>query len=282
MTAPTLLPSRAKVKFRLAGGAQPLILLPVRVNDLGPFDFILDTGAGTSLLSSDLAKRLDIKTIGSKEGQSAGGKVSVFLAKVHSLAVDETKVRDVDVGVVDLSHIGKTIGAQIDGDLGYNFLKDFRVTINYRDCEILLDDPKRVETRAPGARTQVPIRLAGPAKPLILVDAYANGSGPFQFAIDTGTSTTAITPQLARKLGVESSPVGAGTTGGAPVDFFGGSLESFQVSGAKIDNMGVIVADFFETLSAAVGRKLDGIVGYNFLRNYRVVIDYPDETLTLL
>src|SRR5690242_19273616 len=125
MTAPTLLPSQAKVKFRLAGGAQPRILLPVRVNDLGPFDFILDTGAGTSLLSSDLAKRLDIKTIGSKEGQSAGGKVSVFLAKVHSLAVDETKVRDVDVGVVDLSHIGKTIGAQIDGDLGYNFLKDF-------------------------------------------------------------------------------------------------------------------------------------------------------------
>jgi hypothetical protein len=34
-------------------------------------------------------------------------------------------------------------------------------------------------------------------------------------------------------------------------------------------------------LSLAVGAKLDGIVGYNFLRNYKVVIDYPGETLTL-
>ena len=45
--------------------------------------------------------------------------------------------------------------------------------------------------------------------------------------------------------------------------------------------MAVVVADFFTMLSAAVGAKLDGIVGYNFLRNYKVVIDYLGETLTL-
>ncbi len=102
MTAATLSPGSVKVKFRLAGGAQPLILLPVHVNNRGPFDFILDTGAGTSLLASELAKQLEVKVIGSKEGQSAGGKVSVSLAKVDSLAVGETKLDDVDVGIVDL------------------------------------------------------------------------------------------------------------------------------------------------------------------------------------
>src|SRR5947209_9453247 len=208
MTFATLSPRSAKVKFRLAGGAQPLILLPVRVNDRGPFDFILDTGAGTSLLSSDLAKQLEAKVIGSKEGQSAGGKVSVSLAKVDSLTVGETKLHDVDVGIVDLSQIGKTIGAKIDGDLGYNFLKHFRVTIDYRDCEIRFEDPKRVESFGRGAKTEVPIRLASPAKPLLLIDVHLNERGPFQFAIDTGTSTTAITPQLADELGVASSPIG--------------------------------------------------------------------------
>jgi len=34
-------------------------------------------------------------------------------------------------------------------------------------------------------------------------------------------------------------------------------------------------------LSQAVGAKLDGIVGYNFLRDYKVVIDYPNELLSL-
>ncbi len=281
MTVATLSPSSAKAKFRLAGGTQPLILLPVHVNGRGPFDFILDTGAGTSLLSSELAKQLEAKVIGSKEGQSAGGKVSVSLAKVDSIAVGETKLHDVDVGIVDLAQIGKTIGAKIDGDLGYNFLKHFCVTIDYRDCEIRFDDPKRVESFGRSAKTAVPIRLASPAKPLILVDVHANGRGPFQFAIDTGTSTTAIAPELAKELGVESSPVGAGTTGGAPIDFSAGTLQSFQLGGTKIDNMPVVVADFFTILNAAIGAKLDGIVGYNFLRNYKVVVDYPGEMLTL-
>jgi predicted aspartyl protease len=281
MTTATLSPSSAKVKFRLAGGAQPLILLPVHVNGRGPFEFILDTGAGTSLLTPELAKQLNVKIVGSKEGQSAGGKVAVSLAKADSLAVGNAKSDDVDLGIVDLSQVGKTIGAKIEGDLGYNFLSHFRVTINYRDCEIYFDDPKRVESLGRAAKTEVPIRLASPAKPLILVDVHANGHGPFQFAIDTGTSTTAITPQLASQLGVSSSPISLGSTAGAHVNVSAGTIKSFQLGGAKIDNVAVVVADFFEMLSTAIGAKLDGIVGYNFLRNYKVVIDYPAETFSL-
>jgi predicted aspartyl protease len=281
MTIATLSPKSAKSNFRLAGGAQPLILLPVHVNGQGPFEFILDTGAGTSLLSSGLAKQLEVKVLGSKEGQSAGGKVSVSLAKVESLAVGEAKLDDVDVGIVDLSHIGKTIGAKIDGDLGYNFLGRFRLTIDYDKLEIRFDDPKRVERFGAGARTEVSMRLASPAKPLILVDVHANGKGPFQFAIDTGTSTTAIRPELAKELGVQGAPIRPATTGGANVAVTAGTLTSFMVGGAKMDNMPVVVADFFDVLSNAAGAKLDGIVGYNFLHQFKVVIDYPNELLSL-
>src|SRR5688500_2989167 len=281
MSTSTLSPSASRVKFRLAGGAQPLILLPVLVNGQGPFEFILDTGAGTSLLSSDLANQLGVKIIGAKEGQSAGGKVSVALARVDTLAVGETRLSDIDVGIVDLSQIGKTVGARIDGDLGYNFLRHFRITIDYRNLEIRFDDPKRVEHFGKAALTEIPMRLANPAKPLILVDVYANGRGPFQFAIDTGSSTSAITPELAKQLGVTSSPIGAATTGGAHVSVTAGTLASFQVGGARVENTSVIVADFFTMLSEVVGTRLDGIVGYSFLRNYMVAFDYPNATLSL-
>lgn len=282
MTTATLSPSNAKVKFRLTGGAQPLILLPVEVNGEGPFEFILDTGAGTSLLSSELGQKLGIKILGSKEGQSAGGAVSVSLAKVRSLAVASAKLDNVDVGLVDLSPIGKAIGAKVDGDLGYNFLKHFRVTLDYRKNEIRFDDPKHFEVAGgPAAVAEMAMRLAGPAKPLILVDVYANGRGPFQFAIDTGTSTTAITPELAKQLDLASSPIGPAATGGAQVDVTAGVLPSFQVGDARIDDLPVIVADFFAMLSNALGVTLEGIVGYNFLRNYKVALDYPNETLSL-
>ena len=281
MTTATLSPASTKVKFRLAGGAQPLILVPVQVNDSGPFDFILDTGAGTSLLTPELAAQLGVKIVGMKEGQTAGGKLSVSLAKVESLAVGEAKLDNVDVAIVDLGHLGKTLGATIEGDIGYNFLKHFRITIDYRTTEIRFEDPNRIDSFGHTAKTEVPIRLANPAKPLILVDVYANGRGSYQFAIDTGTSTTAITPEAARQLGVESSPIGPITTGSARVAASAGNLKSFQVGGARIDRMPVIVADFFDALSSVVGAKLDGIVGYNFLRNYKVVIDYPNELLSL-
>ena len=281
MTTAILSPRNVKVKFRLAGGAQPLILLPVQVNGDGPFEFILDTGAGTSLLSSDLAKKLKIKIISTKEGQSAGGKISVSLAKVDSLAVGQAKLDDVDVGIVDLTHIGNTIGTKIDGDVGYNFLKHFRITIDYHDCEIRLDEPRRIQRLGRSSKAEVPMRLASLAKPLLLVNVHANGHGPFQFAIDTGTSTTAIAPELAQQLGLKSSPVGPLTTGGAQVNVTAGTLESFKIGRAGVDDLVVVVADFFATLSQAVGAKLDGIVGYNFLRNFRVVMDYPSEKFRL-
>jgi predicted aspartyl protease len=281
MTTATLSPRNAKIKFRLAGDAQPLILLPTRVNGAGPFDFILDTGAGTSLLSTELAQKLNIKVLGTKEGQSAGGKVSVSLAKVESLALGQAKIEDVEVGIVDLGHIGKTIGTKIDGDVGYNFLKHFRVTIDYQTGEIRFDDPKRTENFGKPSKAEIPMRLASPAKPLVLVDVYGNGRGPFQFAIDTGTSTTAISPEAAQQLGIDSSPIGPLTTGGSQVNVTAGNLKSFQVGGARIDDLVVVVADFFAMLSQAVGAKLDGIVGYNFLRNFRVVMDYPSEKFRL-
>ncbi len=270
------------MKFRLAGGVQPLILLPVEVNGEGPFEFILDTGAGTSLVSSELGQKLNLKILGSRDGQGAGGAVSVSLAKLSSLAVASMKLDDVDVGVVDLSQIGKAVGAKIDGDLGYNFLKHFRITLDYRQNEIRFDDPRRFELAGRSrAITEVPLRLASPAKPLILVDVYVHGRGPFQFAIDTGTSTTAVTPELAKQLDMANSPIGAVTTSNAQVDVTAGILPSFQIGGARIDNLPVIVANFFAMLSNAIGTKLDGIVGYNFLRNYKVTLDYPNETLSL-
>src|SRR5205814_1603852 len=138
----------------------------------------------------------------SGEGKSAGGAVSISLGKLDSIAVGSAKLENIDVGIVDLSHIAKTVGAKIDGDLGYNFLKHFRITLDYRSSEIHRDDPKRLEPAGRSkAVTEVTMRLASPAKPLILVDVYGNGIGPFRFAIDTGTSTTAISPELAKELG---------------------------------------------------------------------------------
>ncbi len=45
--------------------------------------------------------------------------------------------------------------------------------------------------------------------------------------------------------------------------------------------MTVIIGDFLAMLSEVVGTKLDGIIGYNFLRHFKVALDYPQESFSL-
>lgn len=268
------------VPFRLAGSAQPLILLPVSVDSAPARDFILDTGAGTSVLTPEFARELDVPVTGTKEGQTAGGKVTIQLGRVESIAVGQALCRELDVAIMDLSHLSNAIGAKIHGDLGYNFLKHFRLTLDFRASELRLEESSRVDYFA--AFADVPMRLAHASKPLILIDAHICDRGPFTFAIDTGTSTSAISDELACELKLTTSTLPPVTTGGTPIHVAAAKLPSLRIDQAEIRGIDVIVGGFLPMLSSVIGTKLDGIIGYNFLRSYKVVIDYPAANLSLL
>jgi predicted aspartyl protease len=274
--------SKRSVRFRLAGGAQPLILLPVSVNAAPPRGFILDTGAGTTLLSPEFARELNVQGTASREGHTAGGKLTAQLGRVDSMTAGHVAVSNLDIAIVDLSHLSAAVGTKIDGDLGYNFLKHFRLTLDFRANELRLDEPNRLDYFGPPALAEIPIRLAHPSKPLILLDAHMGDRGPFVFAIDTGTSTTAISVELARELNLATAPIMPVTTGGTPIQVSAARLSSLRIGpGVEDRGLDVIVGGFLPMLSSVIGTKLDGIIGYNFLRHYKVVIDYPGATLSL-
>jgi hypothetical protein len=119
------------VPFQLAKPDKPLILLETMINGRGPYWFVLDTGAGLTMISPELAKKLDIKRDAAKKGVGAGGSVEVNFGAVQSLAVGETRLEGLKVGIMDLTGIGTAIETEIDGIIGYNFPKKFRVSIDY-------------------------------------------------------------------------------------------------------------------------------------------------------
>lgn len=270
-----------KSPFRLAGGAQPLVLVPVSVNAASPREFILDTGAGTTLLSPEFARELNVEITGSKQGQTAGGRVTAKLARVESITVGHAACSNMDVAITDLSALSRAVSAHIDGDLGYNFLKHFRLTLDFCMNELRIDEPNRVDYFGSPALAELPIRLAHASKPLILLDAHIDKHGPFVFALDTGTSTSAISLELARQLNLSTAPLPPVTTGGAPIQVSAARLPSLRIANLEEHALDVMAGGFLPMLSSAIGTKLDGIIGYNFLRHYKVVIDYPGATLGL-
>jgi len=124
----------SKLQFSLA---KRLIILPVYVNDHGPSGFILDTGAGQSMLSRHAVKRLKLKSSPLREkGLGAGGTVALRSTVVDSLKLADVRLTDREVRVIDQSRISRAVGRQIYGIIGYDVLRDHAITIDYKKREI--------------------------------------------------------------------------------------------------------------------------------------------------
>jgi predicted aspartyl protease len=135
---------------------------------------------------------------------------------------------------------------------------------------------------AGAGQAEIPFRLAGPVKPLVLVPALVNGSGPHAFVLDTGASATVLSPALAAGLRLETSAAEPVTGGGGTLQATVGHVGSLAVGGAELRDVTVMVADFLVELGKVAGAPLEGILGYNFLRHFRVTLDYPNGMLWLM
>jgi predicted aspartyl protease len=109
-----------------------------------------------------------------------------------------------------------------------------------------------------------------------------NDEGPFIFALDTGASSTVLSSEAAQMLGIESTGIPQMTGAGGAMQGASGLVRSLAVGNARLENLTVATADFLVMLSQIVKTKLDGIIGYNFLKEFKVEIDYPNEMLRLI
>ena len=100
------------------------------------------------------------------------------------------------------------------------------------------------------------------------VPVQVNGAGPHTFLLDTGALGLSLSADLAQALGLESD----GWV----------TLRSLAIGAATWNEVGAGTGDN-APLSAALGRRVDGILGSRFLAwaRLRVTIDYPGGTLSL-
>jgi predicted aspartyl protease len=125
----------------------------------------------------------------------------------------------------------------------------------------------------------LPFRFADPTIPLILVPAAIGGRGPHHLLIDTGNGE--IEPILFRPL-VAALSLATHSEQEEP-----GIMRPLRVARTRLDRLDVgaihrtdVEALVMDELGLPpVELRPEGILGYGFFRDFRLVVDYPAQTL---
>jgi len=104
--------------------ARALIVIPVKVNNAGPFDFIVDTGSQITVIDPTLASELRLKLLGSAGLVSVSGIAQASVGILDLIEADKHAVKKAYVVVQDLGAI-READAHIRGVLRLNFLSHF-------------------------------------------------------------------------------------------------------------------------------------------------------------
>lgn len=135
-------PDSAEVAFSWGGPNEAAMLVPVTINGRGPYDLVLDTGATFTCVDDALAEELELPAVRGQisVGAGVGGAGRMHLARVDSLGVGPARMTDLSVCVLDLAHI-RQIGLDVQGLLGLNVLRHFRVGIDFERRTVALHAP---------------------------------------------------------------------------------------------------------------------------------------------
>jgi predicted aspartyl protease len=112
-----------------------LMVIPVFLNGRGPYQFLVDTGATHSILSSSVAEQLNV--VGGRTGSliTAAGAVPVTIGTIDIVQIGSVRIYKTQIAVTSLE-LFRTL--HVDGVLGADYLKQFKISIDYTNQVLTL------------------------------------------------------------------------------------------------------------------------------------------------
>ena len=126
--------------------------ISVSLNDSGPYEFMVDTGAQITVIDPALARELKLESAGSLNIVTVASNVEVPLVSASIVRVGPVSVRDIQMAVEDL---GRAESPNLRGILGNNFLSRFDLLIDNRHRTLCFDDSRRLQQLLRGERLPI-------------------------------------------------------------------------------------------------------------------------------
>ena len=268
-----------EVKFQLEGN-RPII--EMRMNGRPePLRFVLDTGSGITVISDQTAKELNIRPItrgGFAKGIGGSGKFEIVYGFVRDVEIGAVEVRNVPVYIRKFHSDGK-----IDGYIGLSLISKFLTTVDYGNQTFSLRKKDSIRTED-STGTSVPLRLtsSGFLSGEVKLEGF---EAPLNFIVDTGASVSVISADIATHTSMAPHAqeermrvIGAA---GVTEDVPSFLLPKVTVGTHSRNSITAIALDL-DLINEASGFQQAGILGGNFLKNYRMTFDFQNSRVTFV
>ena len=179
----------ASIRPRIIG--RSVMVIPVTVNNSGPYDFVVDTGAQITTIDSSLASALNPTPLGATHVTGIGVYSHAEYGQLEVLQAGTYSIKKPLILIQDLGQLQKS-DAHIRGILGENFLEHFDLFIDYAHGILCLDDSKQMQERVKGQHIALALlphqeRSLPFTQPMIIeVQAPGIADQPLLLQLDSG------------------------------------------------------------------------------------------------
>ena len=173
--------------------ANALFVIPVRVNQSGPFDFVVDTGSQLNIIDPALANQLNLKSQGTVGLVAIAAWSQASTGILDSLQAGSKTVSKPFVVIQGLGPI-QVADPRIRGVLGENFLAHFDVLFDYARGLLCLDEANLMEKcllgeRIPLVKSKHPeTDLPFTQRLVVSVTLSDTGTRPILLQVDSGSN----------------------------------------------------------------------------------------------
>ncbi len=269
----------------------PRIFVRATLPDGKPGTFLVDTGADISVLTREVADRIELENVQQGEVWGLSGTARVGFGRLPSLEIGEMKVYDVGVAVGVPGVQDKLLGMPLAGLLGNNVWSRFVLELDYPADLMVLHAPGTAKVPKRHARrmhfddahvyTKIEARTAGePGRIVSLLAQVDTGASELTLCAATGLPFKEDYTQ-----GLETVR-GIGASDTLPPFRFQEMtrripLQWVRMGGSQVDVSLPARWMAYDRPGTTCGGGMTALIGHEYLDGYRVWFDYPRGLLAL-
>jgi hypothetical protein len=251
------------------------LFIPVTVGGVEGL-WIIDTGAGMSVLDKAFADKLGLDLEGNLKGVGAGGTVDASFATLPPFEVEGIRFGEQTVAVIDMNELIRRLGIDFAGILGFDFLSRFVTRVDYAAELVSFYEPGAFEYKGDGVVLDAHIEES-----VFETSAALDGEHSGTWLFDLGAGMTHLDGRYALREGYteRDGVLRMGHGAGNEYQLKAVKGRTLEFAGFTLTEPDISVA-YGGTDTAFDADRL-GILGNTVFRNFIVYVDYANEQVIL-